>query len=86
MPNSYSKQLSLIGSVVFSSPLYVSVFLMRFGADLIVIVLDALMLAEGVLGWVSNTSLFYEGVNPSFKFVVGFIAVVLAASLMEKEK
>jgi len=50
------------------------------------IVLGALMLAEGVLGWVTNTSLFFEDVNPAFKFVVGFIAIVLAAPLLEESR
>jgi len=58
----------------------------RFAAGLIVIVLGALMLAEGVLGWITGTSLFYEGINHSFEFVVGFIAIVLAAPLLEEGK
>jgi len=58
----------------------------RFAAGLIVIVLGALMIAEGVLGWVTGTSLFYEGVNHSFEFVVGFIAIVLGASLLDEGK
>mgnify|MGYP001148243341 CR=1 FL=1 len=57
----------------------------RFVAGLIAIVLGALMIAEGVLGWVTDQSLFYSGVNPSFKFAVGFIVIVLAAHLLEKE-
>ena len=58
----------------------------RFAAGLIVIALGALMIAEGVLGWVTGTSLFYEGVNHSFEFVVGFIAIVLGASLLDEGK
>jgi hypothetical protein len=46
-------------------------------------VIGALMLAEGVLGWVTGASLFYGGVNPSFKFAVGFITIVLSAHLLE---
>lgn len=58
--------------------------MVRFAASLIVLVLGAVMLAEGVLGWVAGTSLFFEGVDPSFKFVVGFLFIVLAASIMPR--
>ena len=57
----------------------------RFVAGLIAVVLGALMIAEGTLGWVTGQSLFYPGVNPTFKFAVGLIAVVLAADLLDKE-
>jgi hypothetical protein len=30
--------------------------------------------------------LFYEGINHSFEFVVGFIAIVLGASLLDEGK
>jgi len=39
MSNAYSKQLSLVSSVVFSSPLYISVFLMRFSFGLVLFTL-----------------------------------------------
>ena len=55
----------------------------RMVAGLIAMVIGALMLAEGVLGWVTGASLFYDGVNPSFKFAVGFITIVLSAHLLE---
>ena len=57
----------------------------RFVAGVIAIVLSALMIAEGTLGWVTSQSLFYPGVDPTFKFVVGLLVVVLAAHLIEKE-
>jgi hypothetical protein len=57
----------------------------RFVAGLIAVVLGALMIAEGTLGWVTGQSLFYPGVNPTFKFAVGLIVVVLAADLLDKE-
>jgi len=59
--------------------------IMSFGLGIIVLVLGALMLAEGVLGWVTGASLFFEGVNPSFKFVVGLIAIVSTSSLMREK-
>lgn len=57
----------------------------RFVAGMIALVIGALMVAEGTLGWVTGASLFYPGVNPTFKFAVGFVVIVLAAHLLEKE-
>jgi hypothetical protein len=57
----------------------------EFVAGVIAIVIGALMIAEGTLGWVTGQSLFYAGVNPTFKFVVGFLVIVLASHLLEKE-
>jgi len=57
----------------------------NFVAGVIAVVLGALMIAEGTLGWVTGQSLFYPGVNPTFKFVVGLLVVVLAAHLLERE-
>ena len=59
---------------------------LRFSGSLLVIILGAIMLAEGVLGSVTGTSIFFEGINPSFKVVVGFIAIILAASIMQDSK
>jgi hypothetical protein len=56
-----------------------------FVAGMVAVVLGALMIAEGTLGWVTGQSLFYPGVNPTFKFVVGFLVVVLAAPLLDRE-
>ena len=53
--------------------------------QVIAVVLGALMIAEGTLGWVTDRSLFYPGVNPTFKFVVGLLVVVLAAPLLDRE-
>lgn len=57
-----------------------------FGGGLIVIVLGALLLAEGVAGTVTNSTIFFEGVNRGFEGVVGFIAVILGASLIPRPK
>ena len=59
---------------------------LRFSGSLLVIVLGAIMLAEGVLSSVTGTSIFFEGINPSFKVVVGFIVIILAASIMQDSK
>ena len=53
-------------------------------AGLIVLVLGALMMAEGVVSTVANTNfMFAENMNRGFEFVVGFIAIVLAAVIMD---
>jgi len=63
---------------------------MRIGgliAGIIVLVLGALMTAEAVASTVADTSfMFTEGVNPGFEFVVGFVAIVLAASTMDESR
>ncbi len=57
-----------------------------FAVGLVVIVLGALMLADGIVGWLNDTSFLFEGVNRGFEFVVGFMGVVLGASLIPEEK
>jgi hypothetical protein len=49
----------------------------------IVLVLGALMMAEATTATVADTVLFFEGVNHGFEFVIGFIAVVVAASITD---
>jgi len=56
----------------------------RLVEGIIVIVLGALMLAEGVVGYVAGLSIFFAGTNPAFVVAVGIIALVLGASLIEK--
>jgi hypothetical protein len=52
-------------------------------AGIILTVLGALMMAEGVVTAVGNNSfMFAENINRGFEFVVGFIAVVLASQVM----
>ena len=52
-------------------------------AGIILTVLGALMMAEGVVTTVGNNSfMFAENINRGFEFVVGFIAVVLASQVM----
>lgn len=53
-------------------------------AGVIVVVLGALMMAEGVTGTVADTSfMFAKDMNRGFEFVVGLIAVVLGAVIMD---
>lgn len=58
----------------------------HFGAALFLIVLGALMLAEGIVGTMNNSTLFFEGVNRGFEFVVGLVTLIVGASMMPAEK
>jgi hypothetical protein len=52
-------------------------------AGIILTVLGALMMAEGVVTTVGNNSfIFAENMNRGFEFVIGLIAVVLASQVM----
>ena len=54
-----------------------------FIAALAVVVLGALMMAEGVVEMVAGTSfMFARGMNRQFEFVLGLIAVLLGAAVM----
>ncbi len=55
----------------------------KFVPGIIVVVLGALMLADGVLASVADGTIFFEGMNPNFTMVVGIIALLLGGSLLE---
>jgi Ni,Fe-hydrogenase I cytochrome b subunit len=56
----------------------------RYAISILVLVLGALMISESVTSVVANQSyIFLEDVNRGFEFVVGLIAIVLAATLMD---
>ncbi len=57
-----------------------------FGASMVLIVLGALLLAEGVIGSVNGTMLFFEGVNRGFEFIMGLVTVIVGASMMPSQK
>ncbi len=57
-----------------------------FGAGLVLIVLGALMLAEGIAGSITNSTLFFKGVNRGFEFVVGLVTLITGASMMPATK
>jgi uncharacterized membrane protein HdeD (DUF308 family) len=53
-------------------------------AGVILTVLGALMMAEGVVSTVASTHfMFAENMNRGFEFVVGFVTIVLAAIIMD---
>ncbi len=57
-----------------------------FGASIVLIVLGALLLAEGVAGSLNGTMLFFDGVNRGFEFVMGLVTIIVGASLMPAAK
>ena len=58
----------------------------NFVSDIIVVVLGALMLADGVVGSVmEGTSFIFEGVNPLFEIAVAIISIILGAPLLRGE-
>lgn len=58
----------------------------RLISGIIVIVLGALTLVDGILGVIPGveTSVFFEGVNPYFKIVVGLIVIIIGGTIIEK--
>ena len=60
----------------------------RLISGIIVIVLGALTLADGILGVIPGVemSVFFEGVNPYFKIVVGLIVIIIGGTIIEKNE
>ena len=54
----------------------------RFAVGIVIVVVGALMVAEGVLGWVSDTSMFFPGINDSFVFWVGVLSIMIGGTFM----
>ncbi len=57
-----------------------------FGASIVLIVLGALLIAEGVIGSINGTMLFFDGVNRGFEFIVGLVTIIVGASEMPEAK
>ncbi len=60
---------------------------MRIGgliAGIILVVLAALMLAEGIITLMGNPAfIFLDNMNRSFELVVGIVSIIVAASTMD---
>ncbi len=60
---------------------------MRIGgliAGIILVVLAALMLAEGIITLMGNPAfIFIDNMNRSFELVVGIVSIIVAASTMD---
>ncbi len=63
---------------------------MRIGglvAGIILVVLAALMLAEGIITLMGNPAfIFINNMNRSFELVVGIFAIIVAASTMDMSR
>ncbi len=63
---------------------------MRVGglvAGVILVVLAALMLAEGIITLMGNPAfIFLDNMNRSFELVVGIFAIIVAASTMDMSR
>lgn len=59
---------------------------LKLGVGVILVVIGALLLADGVIGWVNNTYVFIADVNPTFKFIVGLIAIMSATRMLQESK
>ena len=58
-----------------------------FVAGIILIVLGALMLAEGVVTWLGNPAfIFIENMNRAFELVVGLVTILVGASIMDTSR
>ncbi|MBU0497663.1 MAG: hypothetical protein KKG04_06895 [Candidatus Thermoplasmatota archaeon] len=58
----------------------------KFAAGMIVLVCGALMTAEAVTTTVTGELLLFTGINRGFEFMIGFIAIILGASLMDDNR
>ncbi len=58
----------------------------RFAGSFIVLILGTLMLAEGVIKSIAGSTLFFPELGSSFEFVIGFVIIVLGASVMSMNK
>ena len=74
----FTKKRAEVARARFAGPADV----IRFGVGLVLIVLGGLLMTEGIVGAVNETTLFFEGVNRGFEFVVGFVTIVVGASLI----
>ncbi len=58
-----------------------------FVAGIILVVLGALMLAEGVITLMGNTAfLFIDNMNRGFELVVGLVTIIVAAATMDSSR
>jgi Na+/H+ antiporter NhaC len=58
----------------------------KFAAGIIVLVCGALMTAEAVTTTVTGDQLFFSGINRGFEFMIGFIVIILGASLIDDNR
>jgi hypothetical protein len=54
----------------------------KLGSGIVVIVLGALMLVDGLLTGAGGTAIFFGSTNSAFVAVVGIVALLLGGSLL----
>ncbi len=59
--------------------------IVKFAPALVVLVIGSLFMAEAIVNSVNGTVLFFADVNRGFEFVIGFVFVVLAATLIPRK-
>ena len=59
---------------------------LKLGIGVILVIIGALLIADGVITAVNGTHVFFPDVHPAFKFIVGFIAVVTATPQLQESK
>ena len=58
-----------------------------FIAGIILVVLGALMLAEGIITLMGNSAfLFVDNMNRGFELVVGLVTIIVAAATMDSSR
>jgi predicted metal-binding membrane protein len=58
-----------------------------FVAGIILVVIGALMLAEGVITLMGNSAfLFVDNMNRGFELVVGLVTIIVAAATLDSSK
>ena len=79
----YSYLTRIAKIIIIESLKYVFMKIGNFVPGIIVVVLGALMLADGVVGSImEGTSFIFEGVDPLFEIVVALISIILGAPLL----
>jgi UPF0716 family protein affecting phage T7 exclusion len=59
---------------------------LKLGVGVILVVIGAILMADGIVTVVTGQFLFFPEIHPAFKFIVRFIAVVAATPQMQESK
>ena len=58
----------------------------KLGVGIILVVIGAILMADGIITVVTGEYLFFPEIHPAFKFIVGFLAVVTATPQIQESK
>jgi len=53
---------------------------------IILIIPGAFMIVDGVMSFLGNPVIFFDGVNTRFEFIVGYGLIILGASQIDSKK